>query len=208
MVKIIPKGYILAEIQVEGMTPNFPSLTSIAKRRKALGLTQQGLAKLCDIGQSFLAKIERGSAMPSYEIAVKLFTELDRQESHAVNEYGDLKAEEIMVRKVITVTPRDRAENARRIMLERNISQLPVVDARSGAPEGSISEKTLLGKEIAGKTVMELMERDVFPSVARNTKVSVVVSILKEQEQAVLVIEKGKLVGIITKHDLLSKAMR
>lgn len=55
---------------------------------------------------------------------------------------------------------------------------------------------------------MELVERDVFLSVAKNTKISVVVSILKGQEQAVLVIEKGEIVRIITKHDLLSKTMR
>lgn len=56
--------------------------------------------------------------------------------------------------------------------------------------------------------MMELVERDVFLSVAKNTKISVVVSILKGQEQAVLVIEKGEIVRIITKHDLLSKTMR
>lgn len=71
-----------------------------------------------------------------------------------------------------------------------------------------LSPLTIREKEIEGKTMMELVERDVFLSVARNTKTSVVVSILKGQEQAVLVIEKGEIVRIITKHDLLSKTMR
>lgn len=143
---------------------------------------------------------------PDFEIAVRLFTELDRHESTAAERQGNLTAEDIMTRRVITVTFRDSAEYARKIMLEKNISQLPVVNARNGAPEGLISEKSLLGKEVEGKTVRELMDREAIPMVAKSTRVSVVISILREQEeQAVLVVEKGRIVGIITKYDLIAK---
>jgi len=186
---------------------DFPHLSSVSKRRKTLGLTQQQLARLCDIGQSFLAKVERGRAMPSYEIAVKLFTELDRQESKNLAGQLDLKAEDIMVSKVITVGPGESANDARKIMLEKNISQLPVVDAKTGFSEGSITEQSLLGKEANDKTVRELMDKEVFPSVSRNTKMAVIVSILKEQEQqAILVVEKGRNIGIITKYDVIANA--
>lgn len=188
---------------------DFPHLSSIANRRKRLRLTQQELAKLCDIGQSFLAKVERGRAMPSYEIAVRLFTELDRHESTAVEGQVGQTAEDIMARKVITVTSKDSAKYARKIMLDKNISQLPVVDGKNGAPEGVVSEKSLLGKELEGKTVRELMDKEALPMVAKGTKGSVIISILREQEQqAVLVVEKGKIAGIITKYDIIAKAIK
>jgi predicted transcriptional regulator len=188
------------------MADTFPPLSSVGKRRKALGKTQAELARLCEIGQSFVAKIERGEAMPSYVIAVKLFEALDRLESKHAESLSDLHAGDVMVKKVITVTPADRAEHARKIMLEKNISQLPVVDGKSGLPVGSITERTLIGKEIEAKMVREIMDRNVFPAVAPHTRLSVVISILREQEQAVLVMERAKIAGIITKYDVLSNA--
>jgi predicted transcriptional regulator len=187
---------------------DFPPLSSIGKRRKALGRTQAELARLCEIGQSFVAKIERGEAMPSYAIAVKLFETLENLEARHSERLSNMQAKDIMTRKVVTVTPKDRAEDARKIMLERNVSQLPVVDGgkSGGLPEGSITEKSLLGKEIAGRTVREVMDRDVFPAVTPYTRLSVVTSILREHEQAVLVVERAKIVGIITKYDVLSHA--
>lgn len=184
----------------------FPSLSSIPKRRKALGKTQADLARLCDVGQSFVAKIERGEAMPSYAIAVKLFEALEMLEARHTQHLSEMQAKDIMSRKIVEVTLKDKAEYARKIMLEKNISQLPVVDEKNGLPEGSITEKSLLGKETAGKTVREVMERDVFPTVTPHTRLSVVISILKEEVQAVLVMERAKIVGIITKHDVLSHA--
>lgn len=182
----------------------FPTLSSIAKRRKALGKTQADLAKLCDVGQSFVAKIERGEAMPSYAIAVRLFETLEMLEARHIYGLSEMQAKDIMTRKVFAVTLKDKAEYARKVMLEKNISQLPVVDKENGPLEGSITEKSLLGKETAGKIVREVMDKDVFPTVTPHTRLSVVISILKEQEQAVLVMERGKIVGIVTKHDVLS----
>ena len=66
-----------------------------------------------------------------------------------------------------------------------------------------ITFKTLLGKELKGKTVKEVMDnKHVFPTVAADTKLSVIISIINE-EQAVLVSEKGMIGGIITKQDIL-----
>jgi predicted transcriptional regulator len=50
------------------------------------------------------------------------------------------------------------------------------------------------------------MDRKIFPTVARNANMSLVISILREQEEAVLIMDEGKVVGIITKYDVLSKA--
>jgi predicted transcriptional regulator len=157
------------------------------------------------VGQSFVAKIERGEAMPSYAIAVRLFETLGRLESRHSEGISNMTAGDIMVKKVITVTPAERAGHARQIMLERNISQLPVVDPRTGALVGSVTERTMLEMDTRGKSVKDLMDRKIFPTVARNANMSLVISILREQEEAVLVMDEGKVVGIITKYDVLSK---
>jgi predicted transcriptional regulator len=39
--------------------------------------------------------------------------------------------------------------------------------------------------------------------MVRDTRLPVIASILQQEEQAVLVTEKGKIVGIITKQDIL-----
>jgi predicted transcriptional regulator len=184
----------------------FPPLSSVAKRRKALGKTQAELAKLCEIGQSFVAKIERGEAMPSYAVAVKLFETLERLESKHSERLSDLHAGDAMTKRVITVTPSDGMDHARKIMLEKNISQLPVLDAQSGAPVGCITERTMLemDNDAFNRKVKDLMDKKIFPTVARNATLSLVISILREQEEAVLVMDEGKIVGIITKYDVLS----
>ena len=53
-----------------------------------------------------------------------------------------------------------------------------------------------------GKDEFEV--EDTFPMVGRNTAASTVADILK-MKQAVLVVEKGKAIGIITRHDVIEK---
>ena len=107
-----------------------------------------------------------------------------------------------MTRHVYTFGPNDAAENVLKVMIEKDISQVPVLDVR-GFQQGVITEKTLLGKDLKGKTVKEVLDGEhIFPMVARDTRLQVIASILQE-EQAVLVTEKGKMVGIITKQDIL-----
>ena len=57
-------------------------LKGIKQMRRNLDLTQTELAKLADVSQSLIAKIERGKIEPSYAIARKIFAVLEEQISH------------------------------------------------------------------------------------------------------------------------------
>jgi predicted transcriptional regulator len=189
---------------------DFPLLAEIKRRRTSLGLSQKQLADLCGIGQSFLAKIERGKVTPSYTAAVKVFERLENLESNNAERLGleQRIAADVMTRHVYTFGPDDSAESVLKVMVEKDISQVPVLDER-GFQQGAITEKSLLGKELRGKTVKEVLDDDdnggehIFPMVSKDTRLQVIVGILQQEEQAVLVTEKGRIVGIITKQDIL-----
>jgi len=93
-------------------------------------------------------------------------------------------------------------------MAKNNISQLPIIN--NGTPIGSLSEKSLVKKLGIGKicespdiTVSEIMDES-FPVVSKGQSFIEVYTLLKEN-QAVLIEETGKVVGIITRADILDK---
>ena len=61
-----------------------------------------------------------------------------------------------------------------------------------------------MGKDVKSTTARQVMDRHVFPVVAKDTKHPLLFSILKE-EQAVPVIDGKRIVGIVTKQDILKR---
>lgn len=181
----------------------FPRLEDIKKRRRLAGITQHQLAKLCGLSQSFITKIESGSVEPSYSKAQAIFGALERLERK-----GEKKATDIMAKSVKSVGVSDSVKSAIGLMKRNGISQLPVFDGKT--PVGSISEKTIVDKmgeegfgikDIEKADVKEIMD-EALPILKCDTPISVVSPVL-QYSQAVLISEKGKIVGIITKADLL-----
>ena len=92
-------------------------------------------------------------------------------------------------------------------MREHGFSQLPVFEGERIV--GSITEKTVLGQILSGKdltsmsmlSVGEVMD-EAFPQVGENAPLSLVSNLLQVYP-AVLVPRKGKIIGIVTKADLL-----
>lgn len=120
----------------------------------------------------------------------------------------ELTAKHVMKRGVMGVDKNELVGKVTRIMRKHIISQLPVFD--KGVIIGHISEKTIVERivtkgenpaELSGKAVGEIME-DPFPSINKETPLSVI-SPLLEHSPAVVVMDKGLAVGIITKADLL-----
>ncbi len=177
-------------------------LPEIRKRRKAAGLTQDSLSKLSGVSQGAIAKIERGKVDPRYSAVKALFEALAKAEKGTVGSAGD-----VANRRLVSVGPRESMGKAVSLLKRRGISQIPVVE--NGRVVGSISERTILDNLAQGKTMGELEKERVekimeepFPIVDKKTGIGVVEGLLKENS-AVLVSEKGKLQGIITKSDLL-----
>jgi len=182
-----------------------PDVVEIRRRRKTLGLTQKELAMLAGVSQSVIAKIESGNIKPSYSIIRKIFIVFEDADSEK-----RIQAKDIMNKKVVSVRKGDSVEKAIDTMRKFGYSQLPVV---SGAQTvGTISEKIVLdvmsnGRslgDVLGEKVGSVME-EALPRISESESIDVISALLRNNS-AVLVTNKGKIVGIITKADLFKIA--
>jgi len=182
-----------------------PSVQEIKNLRKKAGLTQKELANLTGLSQSYIARLERGDLNPTYENVKKIFSILENEITKV--EGTTLKANDIMSKNVISVQTTDTLEKVMKLLLDYGFSQLPVID--NGVLVGSITDSRI-GQNIAnGKAISDLKKMFVldvmeepFPQISESTPIKVVSYLLK-QYQALLVVNKGKITGIITKSDLL-----
>ena len=180
----------------------FPELKNIKTRRHNLGIRQKELAELAEVSQSLIAKLESGKIEPSYSTAIKIFRILDSLEHKK-----EKKCSDIMTRKIISVRKNDKIGKASELMKKNSVDQMPVLDGRQVI--GSISESLIFSKLMGNTEKKELMEKKVqeimaepFPIINSNMPVSLALPILKA-EDAILVSENRKLVGIITKANLI-----
>ena len=173
-------------------------LSEIKKIRKNLGLTQTELAKRANVSQSIIAKIESGKIDPTFTKTKKIFETLNDLENKE-----EIKAEELMNKKIVSLTPDDNIKDSVRKMKKFGISQMPVIDNNNVL--GLVSESTLLDALMnnKGKNVSDIME-ETPPIVSKTTSIQIISNLLRHYP-TVLVSENGKLIGLITKADLLSK---
>ena len=121
-----------------------------------------------------------------------------------------------MTRPVFTVKPLDTLRTARRLMAEHRINQLPVVkndkligivtdrDLRDAYPSSTQIHRSKGVDEFAESyTVEEVMTFSVI-SVTPDTSLEEAAALLRGHRIGALpVVEKGKLVGILTRSDIL-----
>jgi len=175
--------------------------------RRRLGLTQDKLAKLSGVSQSLIAKIESGRIDPAYSKVRKIMNALDNEQKRS---RSGLCAGELASRKILSLGPKDHVAQAIDLMRGKGISQIPIID--KGVCIGSISENVIVesileyGDKLAFLTIEKVMD-EAFPSVPAESKTEGIAALLKFYK-AVLVSEKGTLVGIVTKADLLKSIGR
>ncbi len=176
-------------------------LSEIKKIRKNLGLTQVDLAKRANVSQSLIAKIEAGKIDPTFTKTKKIFETLNDMQKKE-----EIKAEEVMRKNIITVSPNDDIKDSIQKMKKYNISQMPVIDNNEAI--GLISESSLLDALMGKKEKkVEAIMEDAPPIVSKNASIRVISNLLHHYPM-VLVSEGGKLTGLITKADLLDKLYR
>ena len=144
-------------------------------------------------------------------------------------EVQEMKARDIMTKDIMTVSPDTPVRKVAELMVTHGLCSVPVVDA-SGAVLGMVSEGDLLRKKIAPKAPQVLSVlgeyegieeyREAFRKMGANTSgeimTSPVVTVEAEDEAAkvgetvlnhhikqVPVLENGKLVGLISRANLL-----
>jgi predicted transcriptional regulator len=174
----------------------------IRSLRIKLGLTQEQLAELAGVTQAYIAKIEAGIADPKVSTLERILTALEGAKAQK-----RITAGQIMNAPIISVKPNDKVEKAIRLMESYDISQLPVLEGSTQI--GSIAEATILRKIAEGvdmfklvrSNVEEIME-DPFPTVGKDTDVDTVCHLL-EHNPAVLIVDRNRAIGIVTKADVL-----
>ena len=183
-----------------------PTLTSIRKRRGALGKTQKQLADLSGLSQSVIAKVEQGRVDPSYTTASRILETLERLESEEFSGYEHLSltVKNVMTPSVISVSPSDSVAKAQSILTDSksSISQVPVID-KDKRVVGSLTEAQVLPISKTDRRLVREIMVEPFPMVSQNTSISTVRNILLG-EPAVLVSDgKSGIAGIVTKYDLI-----
>ena len=110
-----------------------------------------------------------------------------------------------------TVSPRDNALSAMRLMAEKNIGFLVVIE--NGAIAGVLSERDcvrrlmLAGKSAETTPVVDIMVRDVIKADIANTFVDCLRLMHENRIRHLPVIERGTVIGVISIRDLLSEAV-
>lgn len=183
-----------------------PSVEELRKLRRNMGISQKELAAATGVSQSYIARMERGSINPTYEKMRKIHEYLEERSSAA--ESIETNAGTIMTSQVVFCSPSDPITDAIDLMRGGGFSQLPVITADERII-GTISEESVNNLLIRGtpfESLKNVLVKDVMgpvlPQVDVRSPIPMLFPMLKYYS-AVLIIKGGKLVGIITKADIL-----
>lgn len=179
-------------------------LAEIKDMRKRLGVSQVELAKMSNVSQSLIAKIESGRIDPAFSKAQQIISALN-----SLSGKRDVKASEIMSKKIISISPSDSVQDSISKMRKFNISQIPVIE--DDRIVGLISESILLDALSSHKdpslSIRSIMKESP-PTISRNASTRVVVELLRFYPIVIVVNEHGRMMGIISKADVLANAYR
>ena len=173
-------------------------ITNLRKIRKQIGLTQYKFANQAGISQSMIAKIESGRLDPTYSKVKQI-----EQALESLTKQQEKTANEIMNKKIISINPDKKTSEIIKLMNKHNISQLPII--KNSKVIGLISESSILGKEldeIKKFTAKELMD-EAPPIIDKNAGIEIIKHLLKFYP-LILIREKEKILGLITKADLIN----
>ncbi|HET8834925.1 MAG TPA: pyridoxal-phosphate dependent enzyme [Gemmatimonadales bacterium] len=152
---------------------------------------------LCDTGERYLSKQFNDAWMQENQM-------LDTPRS-TVQELLERRPSDAP--PVVSVAPAAAVRQALNLMATWSVSQIPVLD--NGQSVGGLIEGTLMARALAQpalleRPVSEIMEPP-FPEVDAGTAVDRVGAMLTRESPAALVRRDGKLVGIVSRYDVLQQ---
>ena len=140
-----------------------------------------------------------------------------------------MQAKDVMTTPVVTVSPQTLIEEVARVMLERRVSAVPVVDTK-GRMQGIVSEGDLIRRvetgtekhrswwldlltssdvkameyvKSRGRTAGDVMTREVVTVSERATLAKIATLLERHRIKRVPVVRDGKVVGIVSRANLL-----
>src|SRR6478752_7704045 len=157
---------------------------------------------LPDGGRGYLSKIFSDGWMASYGF-------LSRDGEATVGEV--LRGKSGQIPSLVHTHPKETVRDAVEILHEYGVSQMPVVNAEppvmAGEVVGSLSERALLDALFAGQAslsdAVSAHMASPFPLVGSGENIATVRKALQDSD-AVMVIDDGKPVGVLTRADLLA----
>ena len=178
-----------------------PSPRELRELRRRAGLTQAELARRAGVSQSLIARIEAGTVNPRLSTLARIY--------EALREYleEEVAVDRVMHFPVITVNINDGIEQIIKLMWENGISQIPVLDS-TGDVVGTIHERDLIDvflkyrEKALSLRAVNIMSGPL-PIVSRKAKLSTVIRLLHADVPAILVVESGKIAGIVTRSDVI-----
>jgi len=172
-----------------------PTPADLRERRDRLELTQSELADMADVSQPLIARIEGGDVDPRLSTLRSIVNALEEAEG------GITRARDLMNTPVASVAPDDSVHDTQVLMDDKGFSQVPVV--RDGSPAGLIGHSDIRqrSEENVGELpVAEVMQESI-ATVEPDATLDEVDADLNHHP-AVMVVEAGETVGIITEADI------
>ena len=167
---------------------------TLKRLRIEAGLTQKKLAELVGVSQAHIAKIEQRKVDPRLSTVNKIL--------RVLTEGGKRTCRDIMTKGVLFTKPNDSILKVSEVMVRHAISQTPVMNGSKVL--GTVTEESIirnLSSNIAAQKVKNIM-RPPLPIVYEETSINAIRPLL-ERHPGVLVTRGKKVIGIITRSDLL-----
>ncbi|MHB9285992.1 CBS domain-containing protein [Halobacteriales archaeon Cl-PHB] len=174
---------------------DLPTPEDLRERRTELELTQSELAERADVSQPLIARIEGGDVDPRLSTLRRIVSALQEAEG------GILRARDLMHSPVVNVNPDDSVHETTELMDEKGYSQVPVV--REGIPQGLIATSDIRqrSEDNVGELPVAEVMHEAITTVEPDAAIDEVDGYL-DHNDAVLVVEDGQTVGIITEADV------
>jgi predicted transcriptional regulator len=169
-------------------------LSEIKRLRQKAGMSQTELARRAGVSQAHIAKIESGKVDPRFSTVERIMRCLKEEKDQCSRH---------MTQTIYGVQTDDSVASAAELMEKKGVSQLVVFQEE--AIVGLLTEEDLLRFEgDSHDTSAEEIMSDPPPTVSRHTSSDTVRELLLEFP-AVVVVDRDRAVGILTKSDLIKR---
>ena len=150
---------------------------------------------LADTGERYLSKVYNDEWLRENQIL----------DAERVSVGQVLEARNTGAPPLISVAPTATVRQALNLMSTYNVSQLPVLDGGDGV--GAVSEQMVMARALEHPATLDQPVQDVmdapFPVVDVDLPVERLTTLLSRGTPAALVRREGKIVGIVTRYDVL-----